>query len=64
MKAFIQPLEQLDEFQKIKEQLKKNCGMTEISGCLDSQKCHMIYAAGREKRYRVILTGSEKKAKE
>lgn len=64
MKAFIQPLEQLDEFQKIREQLKKNCGMTEISGCLDSQKCHLIYAAGQEKRYRVILTGSEKKAKE
>ena len=64
MKAFIHPLEQLNEFQNIKEKIRENHGMIEISGCLDSQKCHLIYAAGKEKKHRVILAGSEKKAKE
>ncbi len=64
MRAFIHPLEQLNEFQNIKEKISKNQGMIEISGCLDSQKCHLIYAAGKGKKHRVILTGDEKKAKE
>ncbi|MCI7812831.1 MAG: transcription-repair coupling factor [Lachnospiraceae bacterium] len=64
MKTFIQPLEQLNEFQNIREKLKDNRGMIEVSGCLDSQKCHLIYVAGQDRPYRVILTGSDKKAKE
>ena len=36
----------------------------QVTGCLDSQKCHLAYALGDDFRYKVIVTYSDMKAKE
>ena len=40
MKAFTDPLKKLGEFPQILESLKAGGGMTQVQGCLDSQKAH------------------------
>ena len=43
MKAFLTPLQGLAEFEQICEKGKKNKGVLQVSGCLESQKAHLIY---------------------
>ena len=43
MKAFLQPLQNLAEMEQIREQAKDNRGVLAVSGCMESQKAHMIY---------------------
>ena len=43
MKTFLQPLQNLAEMEEIQKQAKKNCGILEISGCMESQKAHLMY---------------------
>ena len=64
MQTFLDPFLQLKEFEDIKYQLKKNRGILQISGCIDSQKEHLIYGLSREFANRVIITYSDQKAKE
>ncbi len=64
MRAFISPLEQLKEFQNMKEKLCKKQGLFLVPGCVDSQKAHFIHAAGEDCDKKLIVTYSEKKAKE
>ena len=33
----------LEEYGQIKERIKKNQGVLQVSGCIDSQKSHFIY---------------------
>ena len=64
MKAFTDPLKKLGEFPQILESLKAGGGMTQVQGCLDSQKAHFLYAASEDFPCRVIVTYSELRAKE
>ena len=41
MKTFLQPLQNLAEMEEIQKQAKKNRGILEISGCMESQKAHL-----------------------
>ena len=43
MQVFMQPLENLTQYQEIRERLPKNRGVLQLSGCVESQKAHMIY---------------------
>ena len=43
MKAFLTPLQRLAEFEQIKEKSKTNKGILQVSGCMESQKSHLIY---------------------
>lgn len=43
MQVFMQPLEQLGEFDEIRSRLVKNRGILQVSGCVESQKAHMMY---------------------
>ena len=43
MKTFLQPLQNLAEMEEIQKQAKKNRGILEISGCMESQKAHLMY---------------------
>jgi len=61
MRAFTEPLQELEEFQKIQQALKKQS--IQVTGCIDAQKAHFIYAAGAEKK-KLIVTYSELRAKE
>ena len=61
MRAFTEPLQELEEFQKIQQALKKQS--IQVTGCIDVQKAHFIYAAGAAKK-KLIVTYSELRAKE
>lgn len=61
MRAFTEPLQELEEFQKIQQALKKQS--IQVTGCIDTQKAHFIYAAGAAKK-KLIVTYSELRAKE
>ena len=64
MKSFLEPLKQLEAFAELKEKLHKGEGITLLTGCVESQKVHMAYGFGAGYKKRLILTYSEKKAKE
>ena len=64
MKAFLTPLQGLAEFEEIKEQSKKNKGILQVSGCLESQKSHLMSGLSGIAPYRLILAEDERRARE
>ncbi|MDO4649659.1 MAG: transcription-repair coupling factor [Eubacteriales bacterium] len=64
MRSFLQPLFELAEFEKIAENSKKNRGVLVVSGCIESQKVHMMYGLSGLFPFRLILAQDERKAKE
>ncbi|MGN6710833.1 transcription-repair coupling factor [Anaerocolumna jejuensis] len=64
MKTFINPLRELKEFNEIKDSLKLKNTPVQITGCIDSQKCHLIYGLGEEYSQKLIITYNDLKAKE
>ena len=62
MKAFTEPLLELEEFQNIQQTLKNSS--VQVTGCIDAQKAHFIYAAGEKAKKKLIVTYSELRAKE
>lgn len=64
MNTFTQPLLELKEFGQIRKDLEAGQTPVYITGCIDSQKCHLIYGLSEQARYRVIVTYNETKAKE
>ncbi len=64
MKAFIQPLQNLAEFEQIQKCAGENRGILEISGCIESQKVHMMYGLSGLFPSHLILAEDEKRAKE
>ena len=64
MQALLAPLQELAEYGNIREAIRKGAGITALSGCVDSQKLHMIYGLGDGFRIKVIVTYSDLKAKE
>ena len=63
MKTFAAPLVELAEFEEIYKERRKKPGMLLVSGCVASQKTHMIYALSDDCPYTVIALSSEEKAK-
>ncbi len=63
LKAFLDPLYELEELQEAKEQAKSS-GIVQISGCIDAQKSHMMYGLGDGFKNKIIVTFSEIKARE
>ncbi|MCD7724470.1 MAG: transcription-repair coupling factor [Clostridiales bacterium] len=64
MRALLAPLEELGEYEEIKKTLSKEQASVALTGCVDSQKLHMIYGLGDDFRYKIIVTFSDLKAKE
>lgn len=64
MKAFITPLQGLAEFEQIKEKSKTNKGILQVSGCMESQKSHLMYGLSGIAPYRLILAEDERRARE
>ncbi|MBE5883786.1 MAG: transcription-repair coupling factor [Lachnospiraceae bacterium] len=64
MQALLAPLKNLAEYDSIKSVLKKGRANVALSGCVDSQKLHMIYGLSDGLKYKVIVTYSDLKAKE
>ena len=64
MKAFLTPLQGFAEFEQIKEKSKTNKGILQVSGCMESQKSHLMYGLSGIAPYRLILAADERRARE
>ena len=64
MDTFYEPLLQLEVFVQAREKLGKEKGLLLLTGCVESQKTHLMYGLGRGRRVKLILTYNELKAKE
>ncbi len=64
MKAFRAPLYELGEFEEIREKLKKNTGVLQVTGCIDSQKAHFINSLGEGYSHKIIVAANDLRAKE
>ncbi len=64
MQALLQPLRELAEFSEIQSDIRKKSGIISVSGCVDSQKLHMIYGLSEGVRHKIIVTYSDLRAKE
>ena len=64
MRALLAPLHELGEYDEIKKALAKDSAAVALSGCVDSEKLHMVYGLSDGFRYKIIVTFDELKAKE
>jgi len=64
MQALLSPLQELAEYDGLKEALQKGKGSIALTGCVDSQKLHMIYGLGEGIKVKAIVTYSDLKARE
>jgi len=64
MQALLAPLRELAEYEQMQERLRKGTGPVALTGCVQSQKLHMIYGLSDGWRIKVIVTYSDLSAKE
>ncbi len=64
MKTFTAPLAELKEFNDIRENITLKTLPVQVTGCIDSQKCHLIHGLGEDFKFKVIVTYNDLKAKE
>ena len=68
MNTLLAPLRELGEYGEIVKALKKDKGKVSVSGCVDSQKLHMIFGTDIEDKeqfdVKIIVTYSDIKARE
>ena len=64
MKTFLQPLQGLAEIEEIEKQAKKNHGILEVSGCIESQKAHLMYGLSGLFPSHLVIAADEKTAKD
>lgn len=65
MKAYLEPLKEINEYLETEKALLEGKERTaQITGCIDSQKCHLIAGLGAHFPVRLILTENELKAQE
>ena len=65
METLRAPLRELGEFEEIQEKLKTEKPVClGLSGCVDSQKLHMIFGLGEGFRHKLIITYSDQRMRE
>ena len=64
MRALTAPLDELGELEELKKQLKKEHTCVSLTGCVESQKLHMIYGVGEGFQNKLIVTFSDLRVKE
>ncbi len=64
MNTILAPLRELGGYEDILKQLNTQQGKVSISGCVDSQKLHMVYGLTEKYDVKLIVTYSDMKAKE
>lgn len=64
MNTLLAPLRELGEYEKIIRALDKKSGKVSISGCVDSQKLHVIFGMDKDYDVKLIVTYSDIKARE
>ncbi len=64
MKALLSPIHELGEYDEMRALLKKPGNNLALTGCVESQKLHMIYGLGDGFKYKIIVTFSDIRLKE
>ena len=64
MRALMAPLEELGEFEEIKRKLNGDSFCAALTGCVESQKLHMVYGFGDGFKNKIIVTFSDLRVKE
>lgn len=64
MKTFYAPLSELAGIEQLKKDFEVTGQPVMISGCIDTQKIHLVHAAVNDYRFHLIITGDEAKARE
>ncbi|MGN1180936.1 MAG: transcription-repair coupling factor [Suilimivivens sp.] len=64
MKALTAPLHELGEFEEVRNLLKKPGKSAALTGCVESQKLHMIYGLADGFKRKLIVTFSDLRVKE
>jgi len=63
-RIFVNPLEELIEFQDLKRDLERGQGPVLVSGCMDSQKSHLISELSELTPWKLIVTYDDQRARE
>ena len=64
MKAYLEPLKEISEYCAVEQELLTGHKVSHITGCIDSQKCHLIAGLSEHFPIRVIITYHDLKAQE
>lgn len=64
MRAFTEPLTQLQGYEELEQAVQKTEGVILVSGCIDAVKPHIVYSIHNGSGNRIIVTFHEQKAKE
>ena len=59
MKAYFEPLQELNEYNILEEHLIKDNAPVAVTGCIDGQKEHLISALVREDKNAIIIVENE-----
>nr|WP_310603064.1 transcription-repair coupling factor [Anaerosporobacter sp.] len=60
----MEPLEELKEYNSIRQDLALKETPIHVAGCIDSQKCHLISGLSKSYKWKLIVTYNDIKAKE
>ena len=63
MKALLAPLAELADYEEIRKNRTKENGMIQISGCVNTQKIHLLSGIGSGCGYKLVVFSNEEKAK-
>ena len=63
-RVFANPLTELAEYEEMNQDLNRGRGPIQISGCMDSQKVHLIEEAGECYPWKLVVTYDDSRAKE
>ena len=63
MKTLLAPLAELADYEEIRKNRTKENGMIQISGCVNTQKIHLLSGIGSGCGYKLVVFSNEEKAK-
>ena len=63
-RVFANPLAELAEFEELNRDLNRAKGPVQVSGCMDSQKVHLMQEAGETLPWKLVVTYEETRARE
>lgn len=64
MKAFFEPLQDIKEYEDIKECLKKGITPIQVTGLVECQKAHLMASFTQDYTYKIVVVSDEIKARE
>jgi len=64
MQTFRKPLEELAAYQELNASLGVKFGVHTVTGCIDSQKAHLVFGLGDHASRKIVLEENEQKAQE